>query len=450
VRTKASSSSLHDPLDWVCALYEERREEIERRGWNLTDVYLELGGGGPGSSAEHEGYGDFFNGQARALLADEDRARLEYWAGIPERGVALRERAIEALGHGEGAALDGGGTPADDDGGGGGRADPQTRALILAHNQIDAELYAHFSGAAVREGSRSAPRGPDAEPGRGAVCVLGMSRSGTSLTARILDVLGVDLGPEGELMAAAAENNPAGFWEHEGIADLNEDILATLGDAPRQRWRWPPALAPGWEDDPRLEGHLRAARSILQQSFAGQPLWGWKDPRTCLTLPFWLKALAQAPQVESSMRYVICVRHPLDVAASLEARDGVSLDEAMQLWLRYTSQAVIHSHACPRVFVDYDRYFPDWEDQVVRLARFLAVPTPSPSQRRAIEAHLDPDLRHHSNGGADADRPGLLPEAVELHAQLAALAAPQAALDEDAEALLDAAARRVAQRLAQA
>ncbi len=286
----------------------------------------------------------------------------------------------------------------------------------------------------------------------GAVCVLGAPRSGTSLTARILNILGVHLGSGEELMEPAGGNNPAGFWEHEGIADLNEDILATLGDAPRQRWRYPPPLEDGWEHDPRLEPHRQAARSMLERSFAGRPLWGWKDPRTCLTLPFWREALAQTAQVEARMRYAICVRHPLDVAASLEARDGMSHEESVRLWLRYTWQAVVQTSGQPRAFVSYEGYFPSWEDQAARLARFLGLADLAGAQRSAIEAHLDEDLWHHRDGGRGTDRraeeAGLPPDAADLYALLSELCDAQTEPRRDAESRLDATAHRVAELLA--
>lgn len=393
---------MSDPVDRVWSLYWDRdgeaRREIDERGWSLADVYLELGGGGPRSSELHARFTEFFNGQTRSVLDPDERAKLEYWAGVPERGAALRDRAIETLAREETVATSGNGiaersAPP-------GPADPQTRSLILAHNQIDVELHAHFAGMLERD--RPPPRRPAAPPRSRAVCVLGMSRSGTSVTTRILNILGVDLGDEDELMEPAAGNNPAGFWEHEGIADLNEDILATLGDAPRQRWRYPPALPEGWERDPRLEPHRHTGKSMLQGSFAGKPLWGWKDPRTCLTLPFWQQLLAEVPEVDSDLRYVICVRHPLDVAASLHARDGVPQDEALKLWLLYMSRALDATGGQPRTFVTYEDYFPGWEVQVRRLAAFLDLPPPSPAQGAAIADHVDERLRHHRVD----DRPG--------------------------------------------
>jgi hypothetical protein len=419
---------LRDPVEWVCSLYDERREEFGERGWSMADVYLELGGGGSRSSELHARSGEFFNGQTRLALRRRDQEKLEYWAGIPERGAALRNAALEAfageepipVARGEALSLTAGSR---------GWPDPKTRSLILAHNQIDAELHAHFAGLVEREGQIRA-RGPKPRPRRrarvpsdGAVCVLGAPRSGTSLTARILNVLGVDLGPEDELMSAAAGNNHVGFWEHEGIADLNEDILATLGEAPRQRWRRPPHLPEGWERDRRLDSHRRAARSLLEQSFAYRPLWGWKDPRACLTLPFWQEVLTHAAGVETRLRYVICVRHPLDVAASLQARDEMSAEESHRLWLRYMSNAMAHTGGQPRLCISYESYFPEWETQAKRLAAFLGLPNPAEEQRQAIGAHVDEGLRHHrvANLGAGGDSE-LPTEVRELYVALSELA----------------------------
>lgn len=292
------------------------------------------------------------------------------------------------------------------------------------------------------------------DPVDAAVCVLGAPRSGTSLTARILNILGVYLGSEEELMEPAGGNNPAGFWEHEGIADLNEDILATLGYAPRQRWRYPPPLEDGWEHDPRLESHRQAARSMLERSFAGRPLWGWKDPRTSLTLPFWREALAQTAQVEARMRYAICVRHPLDVAASLEARDGMEPEEAVRLWLRYMSQAIVQTSGQPRAFVSYEGYFPGWEEQATRLAKFLGLPAPGRAQSNAIAAHLDSGLWHHREATREASpataEMHLGAGGDELHALLSELCDSDPRPEPGVETALDTTARGIAELLAQA
>jgi len=422
VEKKPTLTGIRDPVERVLAICRnpksETRREMERLGWSLGDVFRELSGEKPETSEVHTRFQGVFNGQTRAALDDQERAKLDFWAGVPERGAALRDRAIAAL-SANGEILQDNAEPTE-------AAevhrqiDPETRALILAHNQIDLELYAHFAGL-PRAPRRSRPRKTSARAG--AVCVLGAPRSGTSLTARILNILGVDLGSEDELMEPRAENNRTGFWEHKGIADLNEEIFASLSAEPRpylQGWRWPPTLEPGWEQDPRLDPLREAGAAMLATFGAGQGDWGWKDPRTSLTLPFW-------QQLVPEMRYVICVRHPLDVAASLAARDRMPTEESVALWTHYMDTALRATQEKPCLIVPYEGYFADWRVQANRLAHFLGKPEPNAEQRGAIKAHLDERLWHHRTPPRRPDEttdeaPPLAADAAELYERLGELA----------------------------
>src|SRR2546430_17274271 len=80
-----------------------------------------------------------------------------------------------------------------------------------------------------------------------AVCVTGMHRSGTSFTARALQLLGVSLGAAGSLMAPGPDN-PAGDFENRDIKELNDGGLAHLGGP----WDQPPVLERGWGQDGSL------------------------------------------------------------------------------------------------------------------------------------------------------------------------------------------------------
>jgi glycosyltransferase involved in cell wall biosynthesis len=228
-------------------------------------------------------------------------------------------------------------------------------------------------GRAAGSGSRP-PGGSSRPPASTAICVLGMSRTGTSLTARLLSLAGVYLGPEDELLggelrhlagegeevrARAREANPEGFWEHYRLMRLNERILRTLGGS----WREPPEMAPGWESSALLAAEREEARTLLDESFGGHDLWGWKDPRNCLTLPFWQRLVPD-------MRYVICLRNPVDVAASLARRDGMPLEQGVELWLAYVSAALANTAGKPRLLVPYESYFEDPHAAASRLARF--------------------------------------------------------------------------------
>jgi hypothetical protein len=90
-----------------------------------------------------------------------------------------------------------------------------------------------------------------------------MHRSGTSLVSRMLNLLGVDLGPQ-PVVNGSGGDNPRGYWEHPSIRDINDEILARFGGS----WREPPTFPPGWIHDPRLTDVQARAVQLVSRNFA--------------------------------------------------------------------------------------------------------------------------------------------------------------------------------------
>ncbi|MGA2162949.1 MAG: sulfotransferase [Solirubrobacteraceae bacterium] len=180
---------------------------------------------------------------------------------------------------------------------------------------------------------------------RGPVCVLGFGRSGTSLTMRLLHLLGVDIGPQEDLLAPGEADNPRGYWEPGWMVALNDEILAKLGTV----WWRPLPVAPGWERSADFDELRERASGLLEEKFGAAPLWGWKDPRTTLTLPFWKELVPDA-------RYVICLRNPADAISSIQRRPDpeLSIGAWGDLWLEYTARALRETQGCPRTLVFYE------------------------------------------------------------------------------------------------
>lgn len=219
-----------------------------------------------------------------------------------------------------------------------------------------------------------------------ATIILGMHRSGTSLLARCLALLGVDLGPDDHLLPAT-KFNPTGFWEHEAVVTLNDEILATFGGT----WRDLPALPDGWERDTRLDPLREKAAAILAADFAGRESWGFKDPRTCITLPFWKPLLPVA-------RYVLCLRNPADVAHSLE--HAMPYADGAALWLRYVEASLRHTAGETRILISYEDLLADLPGEMRRLALELNLPATDAALALAGEFARD-ELRHHRTGVAE-------------------------------------------------
>jgi hypothetical protein len=232
------------------------------------------------------------------------------------------------------------------------------------------------------------------------VCILGMHRSGTSLVARVLNLIGLDLGPAEHLMGPSAANE-TGHWESVPISDLNDEILELMGGT----WSEPPELPAGWERRPELADLRRRARDLIDRDFGASEVWGFKDPRVSLTAPFWQR-------IVGGMHYVICLRNPVDVAASLSARksEPVEFGKGVELWLTYTRAALAATAGQRREFVFYEDLMAKPKPSVKRLARFagLEAQARNPERKGALAVALSQGLWHHRTRVADVvDAPGL-------------------------------------------
>jgi len=215
-----------------------------------------------------------------------------------------------------------------------------------------------------------------------------MHRSGTSAVTRILNLMGVDLGPN--LMPPAPEN-PEGFWENLDFVEINEKILALLG----ARWD---NVTPTFVDldatsNPGLTLLDEKIVSAVKANFPEASLWGWKDPRTCLFFPLWSRAL-NSLNIETDI--VLAWRNPISVAKSLAKRNSFSVEKSYRLWYAYTLSALFHSCNHRRILINYDQLMDDWQLETDKIAHALHLPWPEDREQfiATVETFVNPNLRH--------------------------------------------------------
>jgi hypothetical protein len=104
---------------------------------------------------------------------------------------------------------------------------------------------------------------------------------------------------------------------------------------------------------------------------------------------------------------VLVLRHPLEVARSLQARNGFTLEKGLRLWLRHVLEAERETRAIPRTFVRYADVLADWRAAARAIASDLRLRWPA-RKTQAIARHLDAGLRHQRAGRAAIRAPAPL------------------------------------------
>jgi hypothetical protein len=211
----------------------------------------------------------------------------------------------------------------------------------------------------------------------GGVLILGMHRSGTSSLTGSLQQRGLRLGK----VRTSNPHNNKGNREHGMVIALNDEVLAASGGA--------------WDSPPRQiawNRRLARQRDRLLASLSRSPgaPWGFKDPRTVLTLPFWEQGLADYQAVGT-------FRHPLAVAQSLHARQGMAIEQGVRLWCDYNTKLLELCKQKPFPLVCFDASPSDYGLAVDRIANELGLVGPG-----AKESFFEESLRHQ--GGNSAER----------------------------------------------
>ena len=215
-----------------------------------------------------------------------------------------------------------------------------------------------------------------------------MGRSGTSATASTLSALGLCLPAEDDLLGCSPSSR-AGHFESISLLEESDDLLRRLGGA----WDDPPNLPPDPACSDELAPVARRSAAVFQRVFPDpRRAVCWKDPRTALLLPFWRQV------IDRPIACVFCVRHPLEVAHSLERRDGLELPVGLALWERYQHRAVTALSGLPVYVSSYADACANpsaWREGLLSWLRSLVS---GPAKGGAVPADADLDfdanLRH--------------------------------------------------------
>ncbi|MGB3456456.1 MAG: glycosyltransferase domain-containing protein [Litorimonas sp.] len=220
------------------------------------------------------------------------------------------------------------------------------------------------------------------------VVVLGMHRSGTSMITRGFNLLGYAVPRE---RIGINASNESGHWESRKIARLND---ALLGEAGLEWSDWVGIDLRDVSARRRTEAREDIANALKTEFGDAAPIV-LKEPRICR-----LAGLYHEIMEETGLDpvYVLPLRNPLEVMASLEARNGMPREDGALLWLRYMLDAERGTRGRRRLFARYEDALDDPVEFLERCRDALGLTPPlAPSEAAvSLRALADPDKRHHS------------------------------------------------------
>lgn len=147
------------------------------------------------------------------------------------------------------------------------------------------------------------------------IIVLGMHRSGTSMLARILSEIGVNMGND---LLGATSSNPMGHYEDVEFFEINNSIFEFL----KSNWSCPPRI-----EEIRS---LPESFDVTIKNAVGSrgDLWGFKEPKTCFTIH-------KISNFLDNPYYIICSRSKNEITNSLRLRNNFSTQKSLDLIKEY-------------------------------------------------------------------------------------------------------------------
>lgn len=214
------------------------------------------------------------------------------------------------------------------------------------------------------------------------VFVLGMHRSGTSALAGALSRLGINFAtPDDELHRSL--DNPNGFFERTSILNFSDTLLSA------QPWAWDKVdLRP--LNTEKISAHINEARCIVDE-LSNDGAVGIKDPRSCLLMPFWRRALLDRFEA------VVITRDPAEVAWSLHVRDGLPVTTGLALYIAYSAHLAGGIQGLSSHVVRFENLVDSPSTELASIAQFLhdrgVSISQQPSDIEVAAKSIDPTLR---------------------------------------------------------
>jgi tetratricopeptide (TPR) repeat protein len=200
------------------------------------------------------------------------------------------------------------------------------------------------------------------------------------MLTHMLSHMGVELG---EPLQPPSFDNPRGFWENRFFQAINIDLLERAHCDPNgfASGQVLANVSASFVSQPCSYKELERIRVYIERIFQNTH-WGWKDPRTVITFPYWISCIEKLGL--NDIRPVIILRHPDECIQSLTRRgdfdnyqipERLSVEEYISsIWTAYYHLIDVYAPPDSIVVLHEDILDPRLaESELVRCAEYLGL-----------------------------------------------------------------------------
>jgi hypothetical protein len=222
--------------------------------------------------------------------------------------------------------------------------------------------------------------------------IVGMPRSGTSLTAGIFSRQGYHVsGNEAKELQAGDGHNPFGYFEAKGLIDRNVELFSAVGYPHDNTWKY-------FEIDKEQAERLVALSPLpehedfVNSQYAKSP-WMWKDPRLCYTLGYWWQLMR--PE-NTGVLYIRRSEEEIFesfIRLGWRTRSDAARADVYRRAKRHwdSVEKAISRHDIPHLTVNYEDYIGDPAGTAALIGEFFGLDlTPA-------DLNVKPNLNHSSS-----------------------------------------------------
>jgi len=199
------------------------------------------------------------------------------------------------------------------------------------------------------------------------VIVVGTHCSGGSAVAALLQRHGVAMGFDDLPLSTGVAGDRDASFENPRFRILNDRIAERQGYVIASWKPEIPVFRPGAITRLRM-------RRLIRSFDERHSVWGFKDPRCCITLDAWLREIERIDRLGET-RIIYTVRDPDAAVRAMTWRTGIDSATALRLWKSYNERALstIDAWQPATHYVSYE----DLEDHADRattaLLRFIGL-----------------------------------------------------------------------------